>query len=185
MKLNLTVNGNKLCLDVKPGAMLVDVLRDAGFKSVKKGCGEGNCGACAVEINGRPRNSCLIFAGHAEGAKITTAEGLGNPEHPHPIQQAFVEAGSTQCGFCNPGSLIAVKALLDANPHPNVDEIKEALDGNLCRCTGYIKRIEAVLSLSKQTKTVKRQTKAKTTDSANKATDKKKSTASKARGGKK
>jgi aerobic-type carbon monoxide dehydrogenase small subunit (CoxS/CutS family) len=149
MKLNTTINGEKYCLEIEPNAKLVDVLRQAGFKGVKFGCGEGSCGACAVMINGRPRNSCITLAGLAEGAEILTVEGLGNPERPHILQQTFVDSGSTQCGFCNPGSLIAAKALLDRNPDPSADDVKDALDGNLCRCTGYVKRIDAVLNAAK------------------------------------
>lgn len=107
------------------------------------------CGACAVMINGKPRNSCITLAGLAEGAEILTVEGMGTPEDPHALQQAFVDSGSTQCGFCNPGSLLAAKALLDSNPNPTIDQVKDALDGNLCRCTGYVKRIDAVLTAAK------------------------------------
>lgn len=149
MKLETKINGKDYCLEIKPDAVLVDVLRQAGFKSVKFGCGEGSCGSCAVMIDGRPRNSCITLAGLAQGAEILTAEGMGNPENPHALQQAFVDSGSTQCGYCNPGSLIAAKALLDSNPKPTAEDVKDALDGNLCRCTGYVKRIEAVLSAAK------------------------------------
>ncbi len=145
MKLHLTVNGKARTLEIAPNALLLDVLRAAGYKGVKKGCGEGSCGACAVLINGRPRNSCLVFAAQCEGADILTVEGMGTPENPHPLQEAFVKHGATQCGYCNPGSLIAAKALLDRIPAPTAEDVKEALDGNLCRCTGYVKRIEAVL----------------------------------------
>ncbi|HNS08582.1 MAG TPA: 2Fe-2S iron-sulfur cluster-binding protein, partial [Candidatus Ozemobacteraceae bacterium] len=124
----------------------LETLRQAGFKSVKFGCGEGMCGACAVMIDGKPRTSCITLAGTVEGAEIITVEGMGNPDKPHALQQAFVDAGATQCGYCNPGSLIAAKALLDSNPNPTAEDVKDALDGNLCRCSGYVKRIEAVLS---------------------------------------
>jgi carbon-monoxide dehydrogenase small subunit len=149
MKLNLTINGKKHELEVAPNAMLADVLRDVGNKGVKIGCREGSCGACAVMIDGRPRNSCIILAGQVQGAEILTVEGLGNPEKPHILQKAFVDHGSTQCGYCVPGSLIATKALLDSNPNPTEEDVKDALDGNLCRCTGYVKRIEAVLDAAK------------------------------------
>lgn len=152
MKLNFTLNGKKVAVEIAPADNLLDVLRQHGMKSVKKGCGEGTCGACAVLIDGRPRNSCIIFAAHVEGASIQTVEGLGTPEHPHPIQKAFVEHGTTQCGYCNPGSILASKALLDENPSPTEADIKEALDGNLCRCTGYVKRIEAVLAAAETLK---------------------------------
>lgn len=156
MKINTTINGKKHCLEVNPNAMLVDVLRAAGYKSVKFGCGEGMCGCCAVMINDKPRNSCITLAGLAEGAEILTVEGMGNPENPHILQQAFVESGSTQCGYCNPGSLIAAKALLDSNPNPTAEDVKDALDGNLCRCTGYVKRIDAVLTAAKAMKKTKK-----------------------------
>lgn len=149
MKLQLIINGERKSFEIAPQELLLDVLRRNGYKSVKKGCGEGACGACAVLIDGRVRNSCTVFAAHCEGSEVLTTEGLGTPEHPHALQSAFVEHGATQCGFCNPGSLMAAKALLDRNPNPTEAEVKEALDGNLCRCTGYVKRIEAVLDAAK------------------------------------
>jgi aerobic-type carbon monoxide dehydrogenase small subunit (CoxS/CutS family) len=124
VKINTKINGRDYCLEVKPNAMLVDVLRQAGFKGVKYGCGEGSCGCCAVMLNGKPRNSCIVLAGMAEGAEILTVEGLGTPENPHALQQAFVDSGSTQCGYCNPGSLIAAKALLDNNSKPQEKKLK-------------------------------------------------------------
>lgn len=150
MNVKLSINQVNQSLSVAPGELLIETLRRLGLMSVKMGCGEGDCGACAVLVNGRPRNACLIFTASVEGAKIVTAEGLGNPAAPHPLQTAFVEHGATQCGFCNPGSLIAAKALLDRNPHPTEADVREALDGNLCRCTGYVKRIEAVLDAAKK-----------------------------------
>lgn len=161
MKLNTRINGKNFCLEINPNAMLVDVLRQAGFKSVKNGCSEGSCGACAVMIDGKPRNSCITLAGTVENSEILTVEGMGTPEKPHVLQQAFVDSGSTQCGFCNPGSLIAAKALLDSNANPTVDDIKDALDGNLCRCTGYVKRIDAVLHAAKASQTTKKSTRGK------------------------
>ncbi len=161
MKLTTRINGKEYCLEIAPNATLVDVLRTAGFKSVKNGCNEGSCGSCAVMINGRPRNSCITLAGLAEGADILTAEGMGTPEKPHVLQQAFVDSGSTQCGFCNPGSLIAAKALLDSNSNPTAEDVKDALDGNLCRCTGYVKRIDAILHAAKAGKTEKKSTRGK------------------------
>jgi len=149
MELHLTLNGTKKTIEVAPNAVLLDVLREAGMKSVKKGCGEGSCGACAVLIDGRVRTSCLTFAGSAEGSEVLTVEGLGTYEHPHQLQRSFVDHGATQCGYCNPGSLIAAKALLDRVPNPSEAEVREALDGNLCRCTGYVKRIEAILDAAK------------------------------------
>ena len=156
MKLNTKINGKEYKLEIEPKSILADVLRDNGLKSVKTGCREGICGSCAVMIDGKPKNSCLVLAGQVEGTEILTAEGMGTPDNPHVLQQAFVESGSTQCGFCNPGSLIAAKALLDSNKKPTAEDVKEALDGNLCRCTGYVKRIDAVLEAAKATKAGKK-----------------------------
>jgi aerobic-type carbon monoxide dehydrogenase small subunit (CoxS/CutS family) len=149
ISVHLTVNGEAKSFAIEPRETLLEALRRFGYKSLKKGCGEGNCGACAVIIDGRPRNSCLLFAAQCEGAVIETVEGIGTPEHPHPIQKAFVEYGATQCGYCNPGSILAAKSLLEHNPTPTEAQVKEALDGNLCRCTGYVKRIEAVIAAGK------------------------------------
>lgn len=162
MKLNVNINNKDYCLDIKPNERLVDTLRAAGMKSVKNGCSEGSCGSCAVMINGTPKNSCIMLSGQVEGAKILTVEGMGTPENPHVLQQSFVDSGSTQCGFCNPGSLMSALALLESNKTPTVDDIKEALDGNLCRCTGYVKRIDAVLDASKKlAKKTKKSTRSK------------------------
>jgi aerobic-type carbon monoxide dehydrogenase small subunit (CoxS/CutS family) len=144
LKLNATINGEVVCLDINPGDILMDVLRRAGYFSVKCGCGEGTCGACVVIVNGRAVNSCLLFAGKCEGAEIMTVEGLGRPGALHPIQKAMLDAGAVQCGFCTPGILMAAYNLLEKNSNPTDDEIKESLSGNLCRCTGYVKYIEAV-----------------------------------------
>lgn len=152
MKLQLIINGERRSLEIAPQEILLDVLRREGYKSVKRGCGEGACGSCAVLIDGRVRNSCTVFAAHCEGSEVLTTEGLGTPDHPHVLQKAFVDHGATQCGFCNPGSLLAAKALLDRTLEPTEAEVKEALDGNLCRCTGYVKRIEAVLDAAKTMK---------------------------------
>ena len=161
MKLNTRINGRDLCLEIKPNATLPETLRQAGLKSVKYGCGEGMCGACAVLIDGKPRTSCITLAGTVEGTEIITVEGMGNPDKPHALQQAFVDAGATQCGYCNPGSLIAAKALLDSNPNPTAEDVKDALDGNLCRCSGYVKRVEAVLSAAGSVTKQKKSTRGK------------------------
>ncbi|MCD6500359.1 MAG: (2Fe-2S)-binding protein [Deltaproteobacteria bacterium] len=144
MKLELTVNGKPCHWDIEPGALLLDVLREHGYTSVKRGCGEGVCGACTVLVDGKRQNSCLLLAGQMQGRTITTVEGLGTIDHPHPIQKAFVAAGAVQCGFCTPGMVLATKALLDETPEPTDEEIRRALDGNLCRCTGYVKILDAV-----------------------------------------
>jgi len=145
MKLDIQVNGVPRTLEIAPQALLLDVLRDAGYRSVKRGCETGDCGACAVLVDGVPVASCIVFAGQAEGRAVTTVEGLGTPDRPHPLMEAMVAAGAVQCGFCTPGMILSAKALLDRNPNPTADDVKEALDGHLCRCTGYVKQIEAVL----------------------------------------
>jgi aerobic-type carbon monoxide dehydrogenase small subunit (CoxS/CutS family) len=145
MKLDVRINGVPRTLDVSPRAVLLDVLRDAGYRSVKRGCETGDCGACTVLVDGVPLASCVLFAGQVEGRSVTTVEGLGTPARPHPLMEAMVEAGAVQCGFCTPGMILSAKALLDANPSPTAEEVKHALDGHLCRCTGYVKQVEAVL----------------------------------------
>lgn len=144
MELNVEINGQKQRLEISPDAVLVDILREIGLTAAKVGCREGHCGACMVLVDGEAVNSCLMLAARAEGRRITTAEGLGTPLRPHPIQQAFVDAGAVQCGYCTPGMVISTKALLDRSPHPTRDEIVEALAGNLCRCTGYTRIVDAV-----------------------------------------
>ena len=161
MQLNCTVNGKACCFEIKPNEMLADVLRREGYRGVKVGCREGSCGACSVMFNGKPRNSCITLAAMAEGADIMTVEGLGNPDKPHLLQSCYVKHGAAQCGFCNPGSLISAKYLLDNNPDPTEDDVKEALDGNLCRCTGYVKRIEAILDAAQQMKKSAKSTRGK------------------------
>ena len=144
MNVTLTINGEKRQCEVAPDEKLLDTLRTLGLTGAKKGCGEGTCGSCVVLANGLPVNSCLAFTASMQGRQITTIEGLGDTNNPHPIQVEFVKAGAVQCGFCTPGMVLATKALLDHNPTPGDEEIKAALDGNLCRCTGYVKIIEAV-----------------------------------------
>ncbi len=144
MEVTLTVNQVTKSWEVKPGETLLELLRRKGYKSVKFGCGEGACGACTVILNGRPVNSCLVLAVTAAGKEVETVESLGSVDEPHPLQEAFVAAGAIQCGFCTPGMILAASALLEKNPRPTEDEIKLALDGNLCRCTGYVQIIEAV-----------------------------------------
>jgi aerobic-type carbon monoxide dehydrogenase small subunit (CoxS/CutS family) len=143
--LTMTVNQRELTVEVEADELLVDVLRDRlGLTGTKIGCNEGECGACTIIMNGEPVLSCLVPALRAQGADILTIEGLSDGEKLHPLQQAFVEHGAVQCGYCIPGFVLSAKALLDRNPHPTRDEIKEALAGNLCRCTGYVKIIEAI-----------------------------------------
>lgn len=147
MTINVTINGIKQTFDIHPGDRLLDMLRDADFFSVKEGCSDGNCGACAVLLDGKPVNSCLVLAARVNGHEITTVEGLGTPDKPHPIQEAYADHGAVQCGFCTPGSVLSTYALLKENPSPTDDEIKRALDGNACRCTGYVKKLAAIQSL--------------------------------------
>jgi carbon-monoxide dehydrogenase small subunit len=145
MKIRLTVNGKPFEREVDAETRLLDLLReDLHLTGTKEGCGEGECGACTVLIDGRPVNSCLVLAPQADGADVLTIEGVADGERLHPIQQAFVDAGGVQCGFCTPGFIMSTYALLRDTPDPTDDEIRSALEGNLCRCTGYAKIVEAV-----------------------------------------
>ena len=145
MIITFTLNNKDYKMDVDPGMRALDFLRDVmKMKSVKEGCSEGECGACTVILNGDAVCSCLLYAGELNNKDIVTSEGLGTPEKMHPIQEAYVEAGGVQCGFCTPGFVLSTKALLDKIPNPNEEEIKKALEGNLCRCTGYTKIIDSV-----------------------------------------
>ena len=145
IEIRFRVNGEDRVVLCWPMSRLLDVLRlELGLTGVKEGCGEGECGACAVLMDGELVNSCLIPAAQAGGAGILTVEGLSAGEELHPIQQAFLEEGGAQCGICTPGMILAAKSLLDRNPAPEEPEIREALAGNLCRCTGYVKIVDAV-----------------------------------------
>jgi carbon-monoxide dehydrogenase small subunit len=143
--IRLTVNGTAHELEVPASRTLLDCLRnDLGLTGSKEGCGVGVCGACTVLLDGRIISSCIALAVFADGHEVTTVEGLAEDERLHPVQQAFVDAGGFQCGICTPGQVMSAKALLDANPHPSDDEIREWMVGNLCRCTGYYKILESV-----------------------------------------
>ncbi len=143
--LHLNVNGRAHWISVEPNITLLNVLRDQiGALDVKNGCEKGDCGACTVLLDGKAVNSCLVLAWQAEGCEVLTNAGLGTMDHPHPLQEAFADIGAAQCGYCAPGMIMAAKALLDRNPHPADEEIREALSGNLCRCTGYSQIIQAV-----------------------------------------
>jgi len=143
--IHFILNGQPVKVEAMPSDMLLDVLRGTlHLTGTKKGCGKGECGACTVIMNGRAVNSCMVPVAKADGARIDTIDGLGDPDHLHPLQEAFIEAGAIQCGFCTPGMIMAAKALLDENPDPSDDEIKEAIAGNYCRCTGYTKIIKAI-----------------------------------------
>jgi aerobic carbon-monoxide dehydrogenase small subunit len=144
-KIQIEVNGKMVTLEVEPDDLLVDVLReDLGLTGTKVGCRAGECGACSVILNGKVVTSCLIPAMKADGGKITTIEGLEKDGKLHPLQKAFVEKGAIQCGFCTPGMLLSAKNLLDQNPAPTLEEMKIAISGVLCRCTGYQKIIHAI-----------------------------------------
>ncbi len=145
--IRLTVNGEEHDLVVLPNETLVEVLRDRlQLTGTKMGCGEGACGTCTVLVEGRPVRSCLTLAVEAQGKEITTIEGLSDGRELHPVQEAFVERGAIQCGFCSPAMILTGKALLDENPHPTEDEVRQAVSGVVCRCTGYAKIVEAILS---------------------------------------
>ena len=145
MLIHLTVNNQDHEIDIPPDTNLLSLLRDElGLHGVKHGCETGECGACTVLLNGTPVNSCLVLAHEADGQEVLTVEGLSKGGTLHPIQKAFVEHGAIQCGFCTPGMIMSTKALLDRNPKATRDEIRHALKGNLCRCTGYVKIMEAV-----------------------------------------
>jgi len=150
-QISLTVNGQQHNLSVPARRTLVDLLRyDMGLTGTKEACSVGVCGACTVMLDGRIIASCITLAVQADGADITTIEGVGTPEHLSPVQQAFIDCGGFQCGICTPGQIVAATALLDENAKPTEDEIKEWLMGNLCRCTGYYQIIESVQKASGQ-----------------------------------
>lgn len=143
--IQMTVNGEPVEAAVEPNRTLLQFLReDLGLTGTKHGCGLGDCGACTVILDGKPVNSCLVLAIQARGRDVLTIEGLAEDGNLHPIQEAFVEKGAIQCGFCSPGMILSAKALLDENPNPTEHEIRTALSGNLCRCTGYQKIVEAI-----------------------------------------
>jgi len=148
MLIELILNGEAASFDAEPDELLATALRRHGHLGLKRGCQDGSCGACTVLLDGMAVRSCLIFAAQAQGREVTTIEGLGSIESPHPLQVAFVEHGAVQCGYCVPGMIISAKALLDENPNPTREEVGAALDGNLCRCTGYVKQIDAVMAVA-------------------------------------
>lgn len=149
--LELKVNGQPYKVEVKATANLLEVLRDKlGITSPKVGCETGDCGTCSVILNGKLVKSCLVNALTAQGTEVLTLEGLGRPGALHPLQQAFHEHYAAQCGFCTPGMIIAAKALLDENPQPTKEDVKHYLSGNLCRCTGYVKIVDAVMAAAEE-----------------------------------
>ncbi len=148
--IKLTVNGQEHEIYVEPRRTLLDALRrDLGLTGTKKGCDEGTCGACTVLLDGKPIYACMALAMECEGKSIETIENLGRDGKLHPVQRAFIEQDAFQCGFCTPGQIMSIKALLDMNPKPSIEEVKEALTGNLCRCGAYPKIIKAALSAAR------------------------------------
>ncbi|MGA6925490.1 MAG: (2Fe-2S)-binding protein [Desulfosarcina sp.] len=146
--IKLTVNDREVEIAVEPNMTLTNLIRyELGLTGTKKGCETGDCGACTVILDGIPVNSCLVLAVQANGCRVETIEGLESEKGLHPVQDAFVEKGAIQCGFCSPGMILSAKHLLDKKPHPSEADIRAAISGNLCRCTGYQKIIEAIKSV--------------------------------------
>jgi carbon-monoxide dehydrogenase small subunit len=143
------INGKEKTLNFNADERLVITLRNNGYTEVKNGCSEGECGACMILLDEKPVHSCQIFTASVQNKNIKTVKGIGDLHLPHIIQNAFVEAGAVQCGFCTPGFIVATYALLNENPNPTEEEIKQAIDGNLCRCTGYVKIIDAIKNAAK------------------------------------
>lgn len=149
MRAAFQLNGGPVELEIKPNQTLLEVIRrDCALTGTKEGCGIGECGACTVLLDGWPVRSCLVLALDARGKKVTTIEGLVDGARLHPLQESFIQYGAIQCGFCIPGMLMAAKALLDEKPKPTEQEVRAAIAGNLCRCTGYVKIVEAILAAS-------------------------------------
>ena len=152
MEIRFVLNGKDTRLEVEPDRRVIDLLReDLGLTGTKEGCGSGECGACTILVDGESRLGCLMLAAQLQGRAITTIEGLGTEENPHPIQQTFVENGAVQCGFCTPGMVLATLDLLRHNPRPSRNQIREGLSGNLCRCTGYHKIVDAAATAAEKT----------------------------------
>jgi aerobic-type carbon monoxide dehydrogenase small subunit (CoxS/CutS family) len=160
MELHLTVNGISVNWTIAPGELLLDVLRRQGYFGVKRGCEKGECGACIVLLDGKPINSCLMFAAQAEGREILTIEGVAKDSVLDALQESFLDHGAVQCGFCTGGMVLSAKALLQRHPDPSEDEVREALTGHLCRCTGYRKPVEAILAAASKKKKRARRVKA-------------------------
>ncbi len=151
MEVSFELNGEPVTVAVEPYVSLLDMLRDEmGVKSVKKGCEQGECGACTLLLDGAPVTSCLVLAPQVEGRYVTTIEGLEKNSLMIDLREAFIENGAIQCGFCTPGTLISAYALLRDNPNPSMDEVKRGIEGNICRCTGYTKIIEAILDAAER-----------------------------------
>ncbi len=148
--IHLKVNGKMLEVQAPLGERLMWVLRDAGFQGVKHGCEDGTCGACTILLDGKAVACCTMLAAQSEGHEITTIEALGDPDHLHPLQERFIVDGAIQCGYCTPGMILSAQAMLAKSPDPSEEEIKDALCGNLCRCTGYQKPIQAIKKYARE-----------------------------------
>ena len=154
IKLTITVNGKKHTLRIAPNLRLLDLLRDElRLTGTKEGCGIGECGACTVILDGKAVNSCLVLAGQCDGSEVVTIEGLARDGALHPLQQSFIDHGAVQCGFCTPGMILSAKALLDENQRPTEKDIRFAIAGNLCRCTGYKQIVQAIQAVADREKT--------------------------------
>jgi carbon-monoxide dehydrogenase small subunit len=151
--INFVLNGKEVAVEVKPNSTLLEVLRSSlKLTGTKKGCARGECGACTVLLNGDAVCSCLVLAPRVDHQEVMTIEGMGTPDHLHPLQKAFVQHGAVHCGFCTPGVLLSAKALLQENPNPTEEDVKSAISGNLCRCTGYVPIIRAILATAREGK---------------------------------
>ncbi len=151
--ITVTVNDKIVELVVPAHRTLLEALRHEGFVEIKCGCEKGDCGACAVLLDGEPVDSCLTLAWHADGSEVTTIKGIGQPGNADPLQKSFIETGASQCGYCTPGMIVAAKSLLKKNPNPSLDDIKRGLSGNLCRCTGYTRIFEAIQVAAEELRT--------------------------------
>ncbi len=150
MNIRFTLNGQDTELEVHPDRRVIDILReDLGLTGTKESCGSGECGSCTILVEGETRLACLMLAAQLEGCRVTTIEGLSHEDELHPLQEAFVEHGAVQCGFCTPGMVLTTLSLLERNPRPSRAQIREAISGNLCRCTGYQKIVDAVEAASR------------------------------------
>ena len=151
LEISLKVNGNTHTAELEPATALVDFLRDTlGYKGVKLCCNTGECGACTILMDGKPVNSCVVLGADAAGTDLVTVEGIADGDELHPVQQAFIDTGAVQCGYCTPGFIVSIKALLDRTKSPTAEEVEDAISGNICRCTGYTKIFDAVELAAKQ-----------------------------------
>jgi carbon-monoxide dehydrogenase small subunit len=147
--INLRVNGDDVTITVKANTLLVNLLRDLNLTGTKKGCEMGNCGSCTVLLNDKPVNSCLVLSVEADGCEVTTIEGVAQCEELDKLQSSFIDNAAAQCGYCTSGMILSAKALLEKNPHPTETEVRKAIAGNLCRCTGYVNIVKAILAAAK------------------------------------